>query len=382
MHTPFIDNFESLESLCIVEPQGSSTHEVINLAIVEDVLRSDTHLTLVGSKEFIDYYANLLSLFYINTIISRLNYVVIKEPKSCWGISQLNFELKALRMSQNSERTLFLSVSPYTPIAVTINALVQFVTRKSMKSVSAIYHGNLANLLPRGMRPDPYLYRQKLRVHFHPLRFILQPRLTLILTKSRFGKIDFLLLSKHILNELKQYNVPHRNFRVIQTPIKTFSIAKEVKNDDQISILIIGRSPVGQLRSLIDAISKKNLDFLTLVCSMNYKVPFSSQEKRGLKFLPMDTREDIIQAATNVDALLMLRLQDESGLRLSGTLLEGIALSKPIIIPEWIDQIASELMHPIVTRSYHSISNLVGILSNRNELEHLIKNHLSIKPVK
>lgn len=377
MHTSFSDNFESFKSICIVESQGSYIHELINLAIIEDVLKRDTHVTLIGSRAFINYYTHLLSVFCINTTISRLNYVKIKEPKSCWGISQLNFELKALRINQNSERVLFLSVSPYTSIAITINSLLQFVTRKSIKPVSAIYHGQLANLLPRKMRPDPYLYRHKLRLRFHPMRFILQPKLTLLLTKSRFGKIDFLLLSKHILTELKHYNVPHKNFRVINTPIKVFPIAKKAKRDDQIRILIIGRSAVWQLRTLIDAISKRNLDFLTLVCNLNYKGSLSNLETSSLEFVLLDTREDILQAAINVDALLMLRLQDESGLRLSGALLEGIALSKPIIIPEWINQIASELLYPINTRSYDSISSLVDILSNRNEFIHLTKNHLS-----
>jgi len=184
MHTSFIDKFESIRSLCLIESQGSYVHEIMNLAIVEDVLKRGTFLTLVGSQAFIDYYADLLSYFCKTTIISSPNYVVIKEPKSCWGISQLIFELKALRKGQNSEKTLFLSVSPYLSIAVTIHALVQFAIRKSFGAVSAIYHGNLANLLPRKMRPDPYVYRKKLRVHFHPLRFILQPRFTLVLSKT------------------------------------------------------------------------------------------------------------------------------------------------------------------------------------------------------
>jgi len=382
MHTSFIDNFESIRSLCLIESQGSYVHEIINLAIIEDVLKRRTFLTLVGSKAFIDYYIELLSDICNTPIISHLNTVAITEPKSCWGISQLKFELKALRMGQNSERTLFLSVSPYTSIAVTIHALVQFATRKSIRPVSAIYHGNLANLLPRKVRPDPYLYRKKLRVHFHPLRFILQPKVTLILTKSRFGKIDFLLLSKHILNELKQYNVPHRNFRVIQTPIKTFSIARKSKTDNQISILMIGRSPLGQLKTLTNAISKQNLEYLTLVCNINYQVPLSCFGKKGVTFLPMDTRKEIIQAAANVDVLLMLRLQDESELRLSGALLEGIALSKPIIIPAWLEKVAPKLMHPLTTKSYNSMSDLVDILSNREELEYLIKKHLSTNTFK
>lgn len=382
MNVSIIKNFESIGSLCIIESQGSYVHEVINLAIIEDVLKRGTSLTIVGSKAFIDYYIELVSDFCDTPIMSNLNTVAITEPKSCWGLSQLKFELKALSMGQDSERTLFLSVSPYTSIAVTIHALGQFATRKSIKPVSAIYHGNLANLLPRKMRPDPYLYRKKFRVYFHPLRFILQPRVTLILTKSRFGKIDFLLLSKHILNELKQYNIPQRNFRVIQAPIKTFSIARKSKTDNQISILIIGRSPIEQLRTLTNTISKQNLDFLTLVSNMKYKVPLSYFEKKGVTFLPMDTRKDIIQAAANVDMLLMLRLQDESGLRLSGALLEGIALAKPIIIPAWLEKVASELMYPLTTKCYNSMSDLVDILSNREDLESLIKKHLSTNTFK
>jgi hypothetical protein len=115
---------------------------------------------------------------------------------------------------------------------------------------------------------------------------------------------------------------------------------------------------------------------------MKYKVPISCFEKKGVTFLPMDTRKDIIQAAANVDMLLMLRLQDESGLRLSGALLEGIALAKPIIIPAWLEKVASELMYPLTTKSYNSMSDLVDILSNREDLESLIKKHLSTNTFK
>jgi len=113
MHTSFIDNFESIRSLCLIESQGSFVHEVINLAIVEDVLKRGTFLTLVGSQAFIDYYADLLSYFCKTTIISSPNYVVIKEPKSCWGISQLIFELKAL-LRARTVRKRFSSLLVHT----------------------------------------------------------------------------------------------------------------------------------------------------------------------------------------------------------------------------------------------------------------------------
>ena len=42
MHALFLTNFESIESLCLIESQGSYVHEVVNLAIVEDVLKRGT----------------------------------------------------------------------------------------------------------------------------------------------------------------------------------------------------------------------------------------------------------------------------------------------------------------------------------------------------
>ena len=191
----FLQSLQSDHAICIIEPQGSLIHEVINLAIVEQMLNEKRLVVLVGSSSFIFYVRTTLLKWSDPALVENLKYVSLDSPKNTWGVSQLLFELRALNASYECTGIFFLSVSPFTHIAVALYNIGRYFRFRSPKNVSAVFHGFLANLLPRKERPDPYLYRNSRLFKLHPIRFLLQPKLTLALNNCSFN----ILLSEYVI---------------------------------------------------------------------------------------------------------------------------------------------------------------------------------------
>jgi hypothetical protein len=327
-------------------------------------------VTLIGTPEFLQNVKQLLADFSTNLDWNKLQFLSLSTPMSPWHKSQLFFELKSLTLSSNSNKVFFLSVSPYTAIAVFIYNLKRKLLRKQLQEIVSIYHGLLANLLPRNRRPDPYIFRKGTRIVFHPIKFLLQPSFTIPVSNSTIGRMTYLVISPHIVECIKSTGHKYPHFRVFTPRIKRFesrTTLSEGNASNKFTLMVIGRSPGYELNKLITLLIDNRVFNIELLLDEKYKESISGVEKNELiKFVNLKSRRDIVRHSCAADSLLMLRTSNELCLRLSGAMLESFALNKPIILPWWIREVSQTLQPKIGATYYDSVEDLVRLLAVKN----------------
>jgi len=322
---------------------------------------------------------NIIDEYCKDFPLGKITCFSLELPKSLWSFSQLKFELQALSLCGEVKDILFLSVSPFTSIAVVLNSLRKKIQGKTFPTTSAIYHGYLANLLPRKKRPDPYFYRQGFRISLHPMRFILQPKFTLPLSRTSFGKISYLVFSPHILQDLIDSGYYFDNFKWLKPEILKFDTGQQnVKETEDINVLIVGRSPVSQLNRLLEILKFREQVRVRFFVDMRVESQISIENRKHLVFVNLESRLNIVEVSRKAHILLMLRNTDESDFRLSGAMLEAISLSRPILLPEWIRKVKIDNKFNFPSEFYSSTPQLAGILSDHDRLIQLVSENSTL----
>jgi hypothetical protein len=372
-------NTDYEQRICVIESQGSFIHEILNIPLIENAVNTHDKVSLIGSQDFIVNTFSIMSEYCNKIPLGKIICFPLEPPKRLWSLSQLKFELQALSLCGDVKEILLLSVSPFTSIAVVLDSLRRKLRRRNFSTISAVYHGYLANLLPRKKRPDPYLYRKGFRIFIHPFRYILQPKFTLPLSKTKFGRINYLVLSSHILQNLIDSCHKYDNFKLMKLEIMKFDTGRlEIKENGKINVLIIGRSPSSELNLLLEMLRFQEGLRVKLYVDKGVERHIFIENRQFLEFVNLENRLTIVEVSRKAHILLMLRNTDESDFRLSGAMLEAISLSRPILLPEWIRKVKIDNKFNFPSEFYSSTPQLAGILSDHNRLIQLVSENSAL----
>lgn len=131
-------------SISIIEPQGGFTHEIVNIALIEQELEAGKDLVVIGSEAFIVNCKSILQQYSHVNFAGRILFVPLMAPTSSWKLDQLTFELIALKRSQSCEEVLFFPV--VTPPAICANIFPLVIRHCQIKLVPSS-SGNLCQHL-------------------------------------------------------------------------------------------------------------------------------------------------------------------------------------------------------------------------------------------